>query len=168
VAYSSLNYSSSKEEGAFLIPINCPEAGMHTSAPAYRYRHHRLPAEIISHGLWLYLRFCRSDREGEELLFPRGIIVTYEAIRKWCRTLGQSYANELRRRRPRPGDKWHLDEVFLSIHGAWHYLWRAVDQDGHMLDIRVQSRRNQKAAKQFFRKLLKRLTYVPRGSSPTS
>jgi putative transposase len=88
--------------------------------------------------------------------------VTYEAIRKWCRKFGQSYANELWRRRPRPGDKWHLDEVFLTIHGAWHYLWRAVDQDGYVLDILVQSRRNKQAAKKFFRKLLKGLRYVPR------
>jgi putative transposase len=98
----------------------------------------------------------------EELLFARGILVTYEAIRKWCRKFGQSYANELRHRRPRPGDKWHLDEVFLTINGAQHYLWRAVDQDGYVLDILVQSRRNKQAAKKFFRKLLKRLKYVPR------
>ena len=105
---------------------------------------------------------CLSYRDVEELLFARGMIVTYEAIRQWCRKFGQSYANELRHRRPRPGDKWHLDEVFLTIHGERHYLWRAVDQDGHILDILVQSRRNTKAAKKFFRKLLKRLTYVPR------
>jgi putative transposase len=127
-----------------------------------RYKHHRFPAEIISHGVWLYYRFCLSYRDVEELLFARGIIVTYEAIRKWCRRFGQAYANHLRRRRPRPGDKWHLDEVFLTINGARHYLWRAVDQDGHVLDILVQSRRNKKAAKKFFRKLLKGLTYVPR------
>jgi putative transposase len=126
------------------------------------YTHHRFPAEIISHGVWLYYRFCLSYRDVEELLFARGVIVTYEAIRKWCRKFGQAYANELRRRRPRPGDKRHLDEVFLTIHGARHYLWRAVDQDGNILDILVQSRRNKKAAKKFFRKLLKGLTYVPR------
>jgi putative transposase len=95
-------------------------------------------------------------------LFARGVIVTYEAIRKWCRKFGQHYANQLRHRRPKPGDKWHLDEVFLTIKGERHYLWRAVDQDGHVLDILVQSHRNKKAAKKFFRKLLKRLTYVPR------
>jgi putative transposase len=88
--------------------------------------------------------------------------VTYEAIRKWCRTFGQSYANELRHRRPRPGDKWYLDEVFLTIHGERHYLWRAVDQDGNVLDILVQNRRNKNTAKKFFRKLLKGLMYVPR------
>jgi putative transposase len=95
-----------------------------------------------------------------EGLFVRGILVTYEAIRKWCRKFGQAYANQLRRRRPRPGDKWHLDEVFLTINGERHYLWRAVDQDGNVLDILVQSRRNKQAAKKFFRKLLKGLTYV--------
>jgi putative transposase len=127
-----------------------------------RYKHHRFPAEIISHGVWLYYRFCLSYRDDEELLFVRGVLVSYEAIRKWCRKFGQVYANQLRRRRPRPDDKWHLDEVFLTIHGERHYLWRAVDQDGNVLDILVQSRRNKHAAKKFFRKLLKGLTYVPR------
>jgi putative transposase len=127
-----------------------------------RYKNYRFPVDIISHGVWLYYRFCLSYRDVEELLFARGIIVTYETIRQWCRTFGQDYANQLRRRRPRPGDKWHLDEVFLTINGAQHYLWRAVDQDSHVLDILVQSRRNKKAAKKFFRKLLKGLQYVPR------
>jgi putative transposase len=127
-----------------------------------RYKNHRFPAEIISHGVWLYFRFCLSYRDVEELLFARGIIVTYEAIRKWCRKFGQQYANELRRRCPKPGDKWHLDEVFLTINGERHYLWRAVDQDGNVLDILVQRWRDKKAAKKFFRKLLKGLTSVPR------
>jgi putative transposase len=135
---------------------------MDTSAPPTSYKHHRFPAEIISHAVWLYFRFCLSYRDVEELLFERGVIVTYEAIRQWCRKFGQEYANQLRRRRPRPGDKWHMDEVFLTINGERHYLWRAVDQDGHVLDILVQSRRNKKAAKKFFRKLLKGLMYVPR------
>ncbi len=121
-----------------------------------------LPAEIISHGVWLYFRFCLSYCDVEELLFARGIIVTYETIRKWCRKFGQPYANALRHRRPQPGDTWHLDEVFLTIKGKRHYLWRAVDQDGNILDILVQRRRDKKAAKTFFRKLLKGLTYVPR------
>jgi putative transposase len=135
---------------------------MKTAMPANPYKNHRFPAEIISHAVWLYFRFCLSYRDVEELLFARGVTVTYEAIRKWCRKFGQSYANELRHRRPRPGDKWHLDEVFLNIQGERHYLWRAVDQDGHVLDILVQRRRDQKAAKKFFRRLLKGLTYVPR------
>jgi putative transposase len=87
--------------------------------------------------------------------------VTYEAIRKWCRKFGQRYASQLGRRRLRSGDKWHLDEVFLRIHGERHYLWRAVNQEGNILDILVQRRRDEAAAKRFFRKLLKKLTYVP-------
>jgi putative transposase len=126
------------------------------------YKNHRFPAEIISHGVWLYFRFCLSYRDVEELLFFRGIIVSYEAIRQWCHKFGQAYANQLRRRRPQPGDKWHLDEVFLTIRGERHYLWRAVDQDGNILDILVQRRRDKQAAKKFFRKLLKGLTYAPR------
>jgi putative transposase len=135
---------------------------MNTSAPTTPYKHHRFPAEIISHGVWLYYRFCLSYRDGEELLFVRGVIASYEAIRKWCRKFGQHYANQLRRRRPKPGDKWHLDEVFLTINGERHYLWRAVDPAGNVLDILVQRRRDKAAAKKFFRKLLKGLTYVPR------
>jgi putative transposase len=126
------------------------------------YKRHRFPAEIIGHCVWLYFRFCLSYRDVEELMAERGIILTYEAVRYWCRKFGQAYASQLRRRHPRPGDKWHLDEVFLTIHGQRHYLWRAVDQDGHILDILVQRQRNKKAAKRFFRKLLKGLTYVPR------
>jgi putative transposase len=131
-------------------------------ANAERYKNHRFPVEIISHGVWLYYRFSLSYRDVEELLFTRGIVVTYEAIRKWCRKFGQAYANQLRRRRPRPGDKWHMDEAFLTIKGKRSYLWRAVDQEGNVLDILVQSRRNKKAAKKFFKKLLKSLQYVPR------
>ena len=92
----------------------------------------------------------------------RGVTLSHESVRYWCRKFGQVYANRLRRRRPRPGDKWHLDEVFLSINGERQYLWRAVDQDGNVLDILVQRRRDKHAAKKFFRKLLKGLTYVPR------
>lgn len=103
-----------------------------------------------------------SFRDVEELLFERGVVVTSEAIRKGCRKCGQRYANQLRPCRPRPGDKWHLDEVFLSIKGEHHYLWRAVDQDGQVPDILVQRRRDKRAAKKFFRKLLKGLHSVPR------
>ena len=108
------------------------------------------------------LRLPNSYRDVQELLCERGIDVTHEAIRQWCRKLGQGYANQLKRRRAQPGDKWHLDEVFLTINGKRHYLWRAVDQDDNVLDILVQSHRNKHAAKQFFRKLLKGLQYVPR------
>jgi putative transposase len=126
------------------------------------HKRHRFPAEIISHGVWLYFRFCLSYRDVQELMAEPGVILTYETVRYGCRKFGQAYANQLRRRCPRSGDTWHLDEVFLTINGARHYLWRAVDQDGHVLDILVQRRRDKKAAKRFFRKLLKGLTYVPR------
>jgi putative transposase len=126
------------------------------------YKRHRFPGEIISHAVWLYFRFPLSHRDVEELLFVRGVIVSYEAIRKWCRKFGQTYANTLRRRRARPGDKWHLDEVVLTINKVRHYLWRAVDQDGTVLEILVQRRRNKHAAKRFCRKLLKGCQYVPR------
>jgi len=107
-------------------------------------------------------RFALSDRDVAELLAERGVLVTYETVRHWCRTFGQADANALRRRRSRPGDTWHLDEVFISITGVPHYPWRAVDQDGHVLDILVQSRRDKRAATKFLRTLLKGLTYVPR------
>ncbi len=136
---------------------------MHTTITADSpYKGHRFPQEIISYAVWLYFRFSLSFRDVEELLAERGIIVTYETVRHWCRKFGQQYANQLRRRRARPGDKWHLDEVFITINGKTHYLWRAVDQDGNVLDILVQSRRNKAAAKKFFRKLLKGCQYVPR------
>src|SRR5262245_3216583 len=123
-----------------------------------KYTNHRFPVEIISHAVWLYFRFCLSFRDVEELVLERGVIVTYEAIRKWCRKFGQPYASRLRRRRPRPGDKWHMDGVFLMIKGEHHSRWRAVDQDGSVLDLLVQRRRDKRAAKKFFRKLLKRST----------
>src|ERR1700716_436930 len=96
------------------------------------------------------------------MLAMRGVSLTYETVRAWCLKFGQTYANSLRRRAPRPGDRWHLDEMFLRINGRVHYLWRAVDQDGDVLDILVQSHRDKKTAKKFFRKLLKILRYVPR------
>src|SRR6266700_626883 len=126
------------------------------------YKGYRFPPEIISYCLWLYFRFSLSYRDVEEIMAERGVVLTYETVRQWCLKFGQTYANELRRRRPPCGDKWHLDEVFLTINGKRSYLWRAVDQDGNVLDILVQSRRNKKAAKRFFRKLLQGLEYVPR------
>ena len=133
----------------------------HDASPQ-RYKNHRFPPEIISHAVWLYFHFTLSYRDVEEMLFARGIRFSYEALRKWCRKFGQDYANQIRRRGPRPRDKWHLDEVFITINGKRHYLWRAVDQDDKVLDILVQSRRNKRTAKKFFRKLLKGLQYTPR------
>ena len=118
--------------------------------------------EIISHCVWLYYRFPLSFREVEELMLERGVVVSHETIRRWCAKFGQTYANALRRRRACPGDKWHLDEMFVRINGTRRYLWRAVDQHGLVLDILVTSRRDTKAAIRFFRKLLKGLAYVPR------
>ncbi|MFE7764161.1 IS6 family transposase [Streptomyces sp. NPDC057438] len=126
------------------------------------YKGHRYPVEVISHCVWLYYRFPLSFREVEELMLERGIVVSYETIRRWCAKFGQTYANALRRRQPRPGDKWHLDEVFIKINGRLRYLWRAVDQDGMLLDILVQNRRDTAAAKRFFRRLLKNAGAVPR------
>jgi putative transposase len=128
---------------------------MKTNVTAPKYQGFRFPPEIMSHAVWLYFRFSLSFRDVEELLAQRGIVVTYETVRQWCFKFGQTYANELRRRHPRCGDTWHLDEVYLKINGKTHYLWRAVDQDGNVRDILVQSRRNKQAAKRFFRKLLK-------------
>ena len=101
------------------------------------YAGHRFPIEVISHTVWLYHRFSLSFRDIEEMLAARGVAVTYEAIRLWCLKFGQQFASGIRRRQERLGDTWHLDEVFVSIKGTGHYLWRAVDQDGDVLDILV-------------------------------
>ncbi len=126
------------------------------------HRGHRFPAEIIAHAVWLYHVFSLSLRDVELLLAERGVIVSYESVRRWCLKFGRSFADKLRRRRPRPGDTWQLDEVFLRINGEQHYLWRAVDQHGVVLDILVQNRRNAAAAKRFFKRLLRGLQYKPR------
>jgi len=126
------------------------------------YHPHRFPAEIISHSVWLYFRFALSFRDVEEMLAMRGVSVTYETVREWCLKFGQTYANVLRHRSSRPGDRWHLDEVFLKIsNGRIDYLWRAVDQDGDVLDILVQSQRDKGAAKKFFRKTIKGIAICP-------
>ncbi|MEU6523652.1 IS6 family transposase [Streptomyces sp. NPDC046924] len=123
---------------------------------------HRYPVAVIAHAVWLYFRFPLSFREVEELMPGRGVLVSYETIRRWCAKFGQVYAHALRRRRPRPGDKWHLDEVFVKINGELTYLWRAVDQSGNALDILVQNRRDKAAARRFFRRLLNGIGSVPR------
>src|ERR687886_810156 len=133
-----------------------------TTAARTRYAGHRFPPGIISHAVWLSLRFPLSLRMVEEMLATRGIVVSHETVRQWARKFGQAFANQIRRRLPSPGDKWHLDEVCLMIAGKKHWLWRAVDQDGVVLDVLVQSRRDKKAAKRLLRKLLKRHARVPR------
>ncbi len=126
------------------------------------YQRHRFPPEIISHCVWLYYRFALSFRDVEEIMAERGVTLSYEAIREWSRKFGNSFAKKLKQNRLQTGDKWHLDEMFVKINGKPHYLWRAVDQNGNALDILVQKSRDKRAAKRFFRKLLKGLQYVPR------
>jgi transposase-like protein len=126
------------------------------------YSGYRYPAELISYAVWLYFRFPLSLRMVEEMLAARGISVTYETIRQWGLKFGREFANRIRQRAPRLGDKWHLDEVVITIAGKKHWLWRAVDQQGFVLDVLVQSRRDKKAAKRLFRKLLKKQGRAPR------
>ena len=133
---------------------------MNNDAPSYHG--YRFTPEIISHAIWLYHRFCLSFRDVEELLAERGITVTYETVRQWCRKFGPEYARRLKRRQGRLGDTWHLDELFVNIRGQQQYLWRAVDQDGDVIDILLQPRRDRRAAERFFRKLLKGQGGVPR------
>ncbi len=125
------------------------------------YSRHRFPPAIIQHAVWLYFRFALSYRDIEDMLAERGIDVSYETVRRWALKFGRIYARQIRRRRPRPSDRWHLDEVFLKIGGKIVYLWRAVDDEGEVLDILVQSKRDRKAALKLLRKLLKRQGYVP-------
>ena len=132
------------------------------TSPSPSYRGYRFPPEIISHAVWLYHRFSLSFRDVEDLLAQRGVTVSYETIRHWCQTFGLDYARQLRRRRGRLGDTWYLDEVFVTFHGRRQYLWRAVDQDGDVLDILVQSRRDRWAAARFFRKVLQGQGRSPR------
>jgi len=133
---------------------------MHAQTPSYHG--YRFPPEIISHAVWLYYRFCLSFRDVEDLLAERGIIVSHETIRQWSRRFGAEYARKLKRREGRLGDTWYLDEVFVTIQGQRQYLWRAVDQDGDVIDILVQPRRDRRAAKRFLRTLLKGQRSEPR------
>ena len=133
-----------------------------TTSVVPSYAGYRFPAEIISHAVWLYFRFPLSLRMVDELLAARGIIVSHETVRQWALKFGQAFANQVRRRLPAAGDKWYLDEVVLTIAGVKHWLWRAVDQTGMVLDILVQSRRDKEAAKRLLRKLLKRQCRAPR------
>jgi putative transposase len=118
-------------------------------------RGYRFPAETISYAVWLYYRFSLSFRDIEDLRAQRGVEVSYETIRQWCEKFGRAYASKSRRKQIRLGDIWHLDEVFIRIRGRQYYLWRAVDQDGDVIDILVQPRRDRHAARRFLRKLLK-------------
>ena len=119
------------------------------------YKGHRFPAEIIGRAVWLYHRFTLSFCDVEDLLAERGIMVSYETIRFWCSKFGSEYARKIRRKQGCLGDIWHVDEVFVKIRVKQYYLVKEVDQDGDVLDILVTRRRNKKAAKRFFRKVLK-------------
>jgi putative transposase len=135
---------------------------MMTTSARSRYAGHRFPPEVIGHALWLSCRFPLSPRMVEEMLAARGIPVSHETVRQWALKFGQGFANQIRRRLPGAGDKWHLDEVVITIAGTRHWLWRAVDQHGRVLDVLVQSRRDKRAAKRLLRKLLKKQGRPPR------
>ena len=126
------------------------------------YKRHRFPPQIIAHAVWLYFRFPLSLRLVEEMLLERGIVVSYETIRRWAKKFGPDYARRLRRKQPRRDDIWYLDEVAITIAGKKHWLWRAVDQDGYVLDEIVQTRRNAKAAKRLLTRLLKKQGIAPK------
>jgi putative transposase len=127
------------------------------------YRRYRFPPEVISYAVWLYFRFPLSLRMVEEMLAIRGIYVTYETVRQWGTKYGKAFSDQIRERAPARDDKWHMDEVVVSIAGEPYWLWRAVDQNGFVLDVLVQRRRDSRAAQQLMRKLLK-TAVTPRAS----
>jgi putative transposase len=126
------------------------------------YKRHRFPPDIISYAVWLYHRFNRSHRDVEDLLAERGINVSYEAIRLWCIKFGARYARRLKRRHHGYSDTFYIDEVFVKINGKQQYLWRAVDQDGEVVDVYLQARRDSAAAKRFFKRLIRSSGGEPR------
>jgi putative transposase len=126
------------------------------------YKRHRFPPDIISYAVWLYYRFNLSHRDVEDLLAERGITVSREAIRLWCIKFGALYARRLKRKHRGYGDTFFIDEVFVKINGKQHYLWRAVDQDGEVVDVFLQARRDGAAAKRFFKRLLRSHGSEPR------
>jgi putative transposase len=132
------------------------------STTAATYRRHRFPGEVIAHAVWLYYRFTLSYRDIEVLLAERGVQVGYETVGQWCREFGPAFAAEIRRRRPGPRGKWHLDGVRLRTNGRACWLWRAVDAEGMVLDVLVQERRNQEAAEAFLRRLMEGYPEEPR------
>jgi putative transposase len=132
------------------------------NTPPISYKRHRFPPQVIAHAVWLYFRFPLSLRLVEEMLLERGITVSYETIRRWALKFGPDYARRLRRKRPSRNDIWHLDEVVISIAGKKYWLWRAVDQDGYVLDEIVQNRRNTKAGKRLLTRLLKKQGVAPK------
>src|SRR3954447_24136033 len=125
------------------------------------YARHRFPPDVICHTVWLYLRFTLSYRDVEELLAERGLDVSYETVRRWVLKFGLQFARNLRARRPRPSDRWHLDEMVVSIGGERQWLWRAVDNEGEVLDLLAQLRRDKNAALRLMRKLLRTQGFAP-------
>ena len=125
------------------------------------YHGHRFPAVVISQAVRWYFRFQLSLRDIEELLFERGVVVSYETVRRWCDKFGASFAHRVKAARRRPGSTWHLDEMFVTLRGEPYLLWRAVDEHGTELDILLQKRRDKVAAKRFFKRML-RSNPVPR------
>jgi putative transposase len=126
------------------------------------YKRYRFPPDIISYAAWLYYRFNLSHRDIEDLLAERGITVSREAIRLWCIKFGAIYTRRLKRKHNGYGDTFCIDEVFVKINGKQHYLWRAVDQDGEIVDVFLQAKRDGAAAKRFFKRLLRSYGGVPR------
>src|ERR1700753_5628 len=125
------------------------------------FARHQFPPAIIRHAVWLYVRFTLSFRDVEDLLAERGITVSYETVRRWVNHFGPMIAADLRKRRLKPHTTWHLDEVYLKIDGRMVYLWRAVDAEGEVLDVLVQSKRNKHAALRLMRKLMKKYAFIP-------
>jgi putative transposase len=126
------------------------------------YKRYRFPPEIIQYAVWVYFRFNLSHRDVEDLLAERGVVVSYESIRLWCIKFGSRYARRLKRNHQGYGDTFYIDEVFVKIRGVQHYLWRAVDQDGEIIDVFLQRRRDGKAAKRLFKRLLNTHRQEPR------
>lgn len=130
--------------------------------PPISYKRHRFPPQIIAHAVWLYFRFPLSLRLVEELLLERGIVVSYETVRVWAQKFGPDYVRRLKRKKPSRQDMWHLDEVVITINGEKRYLWRAVDQDGYVLDEIVQICRDTRAAKRLLERLLRKQGCPPK------
>jgi putative transposase len=126
------------------------------------YCRYRFPPAVIQHAIWLYLRFTRSYRDDEDLLVDRGLEVSYETVRRWVLKFGPGFAQRLRRSRPRPSDRWHLDEMVVRIAGKRMYLWRAVDHEGEVFDMLVQRRRDKRVALRLVRKLLSKRGFAPK------
>jgi len=150
--------------GGIVTPLSAcdlSQVWLASSVQKISYNGYRFPPEIIRQAIWLYLRFTLSLRDVKDLLAERGIIVSYETVRRWVNHFGPRIAAELRKRRPRPHASWHFDEMYLKIAGRMVYLWRAVDAEGEVLDVLVQSKRNKPAALKLMRKLLKKYGFVP-------